>query len=1121
MIDETVESHDWYKDAVIYELHVRAFGDSDNDGIGDFDGLTAKLDYLQQLGVTALWLLPFYPSPLRDDGYDIADYGDVNDSYGDLRAFKRFLREAHRRGLRVITELVLNHTSDQHPWFQRARRAKPGSRWRDFYVWSDTPDRYPGVRVIFEDYETSNWSWDPVAQAYYWHRFFSHQPDLNFDNPEVRTAMLRVVDKWLELGVDGVRLDAVPYLFEREGTNCENLPETHGFLKELRAHIDERFPGRVLLGEANQWPEDAVAYFGEGDECHSAFHFPLMPRLFMALRMEDRFPVIDILQQTPDIPDSCQWAIFLRNHDELTLEMVTDEERDYMYRAYAADPQMRVNVGIRRRLAPLLQNDRRKIELMNGLLFALPGTPVVYYGDELGMGDNVYLGDRDAVRTPMQWSPDRNAGFSDANPQRLYLPVIIDPEYHYETVNVEAQDHNPSSLLWWMRRLIALRAQHRVFGRGAIEFLLPENGKVLAFLRRGEDETVLVVANLSRYATAVNLDLHEFRGSVPVELFGHTEFAVIQEGGYQLTLGPYGFYWFVLESQRADAGAAFHDGHDLPVLSVASDWRSVFRGRGRVSLEAALPGFLEHNRWYAGRARTIRTVETLDVVPLARSRAAKAQAFLVLVQIDYVDGEPETYVLPLSVTDVLMADQVLADHPNSAVAWIDVRSTGERLFLHDAFVDPSFMAATLEAFRKRRSFASLGGAELRATVTPRFRRALQGVAPENLGVNPIGAEQSNSSVAFGHHVVMKMFRRAQEGVNPDLEIGRFLTEEAGFEHSAPVLGALEYQKGLRGEPRTISLVSGYVANEGDAWHYTLDQLGLFYESALRSIPDEMLWVPAWDAMFDSLGYMPLDAVADAIGPYLDSAETLGVRTAELHHALASGVDDAFAPEPFSTLYQRSLYQSMRAQVRGTLSMVRRSLRHLDARTRPLAELVLESESEILGCFDELRKHPFDVHRIRVHGDYHLGQVLHSGREFVIIDFEGEPSRAPTERRIKRGALSDVAGMMRSFQYARVAALRSLDERGLLAPENWEAMTQRGRVWQHWVTIRFLTGYLDTAADAFFVPADLDDVRVLLGAYSLDKALYETRYELNHRPDWVSIPLQGVLQLTGSEEEVSS
>ena len=1114
MLDDSADSDDWYKDAVIYELHVRAFGDSDDDGIGDFDGLTERLDYIAQLGVTAVWLLPFYPSPLRDDGYDIADYGDVHPSYGNLKAFRRFLREAHRRGLRVITELVLNHTSDQHPWFQRARRSPPGSRWRDFYVWSDTPERYPGVRVIFEDYETSNWTWDPVAQAYYWHRFFSHQPDLNFDNPEVRSTMLRAVDKWLEMGVDGVRLDAVPYLFEREGTNCENLPETHHFLQELRAHVDDRFPGRMLLAEANQWPEDAVAYFGEGDECHAAFHFPLMPRLFMALRMEDRFPVIDILQQTPDIPANCQWAIFLRNHDELTLEMVTDEERDYMYRAYAADPQMRVNVGIRRRLAPLMQNDRRKIELMNGLLFALPGAPVIYYGDELGMGDNVYLGDRDAVRTPMQWSPDRNAGFSGANPQRLFLPVIIDPEYHYETVNVEAQSNNPSSLLWWMRRLIALRAQHRVFGRGDIEFLLPENGKVLAFLRRDEHETVLVVANLSRHATAVTLDLHAHRGSVPVEMFGHTEFAPVSDVPYQLTLGPHGFYWFSLESQRSDVSAEHPEGLELPALSVASDWRSLLRGRGRAAFERALPQFFARSRWYAGKARTIRGLETLDVVALAstRARQARARSFLVLIQVEYGEGEPETYVLAVTVAEPDRAEELLADHPNCGIAWIDVRSSGERLFLHDALVDPAFMASALDAFRARRTFPSMGGGELRATVNAHFRRAVGDRSADELVGHPLGVDQSNTSIAFGQQVLVKMFRRAQEGVNPDLEIGRFLTETAEFEHSPALLGALEYRKGSRREPRTIAVLSDFVPNEGDAWAYTLDQLGLFYESANRFIPDAESWVPPWPMWLESIGWQPSAAVADALGPYVDAAELLGRRTAELHYALASGVDDAFAPEPFTTLYQRSLYQSMRAQVRPTLAMVRRRLRHLDERTRPLAEALLTSENQILERFSELRSHRFDVHRIRVHGDYHLGQVLHSGREFVIVDFEGEPSRSPTERRIKRSALSDVAGMVRSFQYARQAALRELADRGLLPPEQYESMQQRGRIWQYWVTVRFLTGYFEAAEGADFVPRDPVDLASLLTTYTLDKALYEVRYEMSHRPDWAAIPISGVLEL---------
>src|SRR5258707_745097 len=484
----------WYKDAVIYELHVKTFHDSDGDGIGDFRGLIQKLDYLQELGVTAIWLLPFYPSPLRDDGYDIADYFDVNPNYGTLDDFRVFLDAAHQLGWRVITELLINHTSDQNPWFQKSRKAVAAARlgdpdrarsastaelddlsYKDFYVWSDTPEKYQEARIIFKDFETSNWAWDPGAKAYYWHRFYTHQPDLNFDNPAVHEAVEKVCDFWLGMSVDGLRLDAVPYLYEREGTNCENLPETHTFLKKLRAHVDAKFPGRVLLAEANQWPEDAAAYFGNGDESHMSFHFPLMPRMFMALQMEDRFPIIDILDQTPAIPPNCQWAIFLRNHDELTLEMVTDEERDYMYRVYAQDPRARINLGIRRRLAPLLNNNRRLIEMMNGLLFSLPGTPVIYYGDEYGIGDNIYLGDRNGVRTPMQWSADRNAGFSRANPQRLYLPVIIDPEYHYEALSVESQQNNPHSLLWWMKRMLALRRQTHAFGRGTLEFLYPDN----------------------------------------------------------------------------------------------------------------------------------------------------------------------------------------------------------------------------------------------------------------------------------------------------------------------------------------------------------------------------------------------------------------------------------------------------------------------------------------------------------------------------------------------------------------------------------------------------------------------------------------------------------------------
>ena len=1096
----------WYRDAVIYEVHVRAFADSNGDGIGDFPGLTSRLDYLQQLGVTALWLLPFYPSPLRDDGYDIADYGSIHPVYGSMRDFTTFLREAHERGLHVINELVLNHTSDQHPWFQRSRRAKPGSRWRDYYVWSDTPDRYPGVRVIFEDFETSNWTWDPVAGAYYWHRFFSHQPDLNYDNPEVRQTMLRAIDQWFELGVDGVRLDAVPYLFEREGTNCENLPETHAELRALRAHVDEHFPGRMLLAEANQWPEDAVAYFGDGDECHMAFHFPVMPRLFMGLRMEDRTPIIDILQQTPDIPEGCQWATFLRNHDELTLEMVTDEERDYMYRSYAADPQMRVNVGIRRRLAPLLGNDRRTIELMYALLFSLPGTPVMYYGDELGMGDNVYLGDRDSVRTPMQWSPDRNAGFSKANPQQLYLPAIIDPEYHYESLNVEAHSAQSASLLNWVRRAIAVRQRHPVFGRGGIDFLFPDNAKVFAFVRHDGDERMLVVANLSRHAQSVQLDLHDDRGAVPVELFGGTTFPQVGEGQYPLTLGPYGFYWFALDTHARDALADASGSLTLPTLRVADDWQSVFRTRtrGGHALERILPEYLARTRWYAGRTRNLRSCEVVEYVPLPGGRGEPA-AFTTLIQVEYETGEPETYQLLLTTLEE-GAEEFLADEPESALAWIDVRSTGRSLLLVDALALPSVAQRLLDVATKRRGVDGRHG-KMQGSSTPALRKA----TPRDLPAMRLVGEQSNTSVTFGSAVIMKVFRRAQEGVNPDLELGRYLTDEARFEHTAPLLGAVEHQVG-RGEPRTLAVVNAFVPNEGDAWRYTLDALGLFYDRALVELSDDMLVEPAWADLLRGAEAPPPGPMAEAIGPYLAAAEQLGVRTAELHAALAAGEGEVFEPEPYTTLSQRSLYQSVQSSVRPTMAALRRCADQLDDQARALAEHVAVHTDEITAAFHVLREHRIDTSRIRIHGDLHLGQVLHVGSDWYVIDFEGEPSRSPSERRIKRSALVDVAGMVRSFQYATAAALDVHVERAVVPAADRAALEARGRAWQLWVTARYLDAYLAASEGAPWVPADLDDVAALLRVHLLDKALYEVRYDLAHRPHWVGIPLRGLAQL---------
>jgi maltose alpha-D-glucosyltransferase/alpha-amylase len=536
----------WYKDAIIYQLHVKAYRDHNGDGYGDFRGLLDKLDYIQSLGVDCLWLLPFYPSPLRDDGYDISDYKAINPTYGTLEDFQRFLDAAHARGIRVVTELVINHTSEQHPWFQRARHAPKGSPERNWYVWTDDPNRYEGTRIIFTDTETSNWTWDPVAQQFYWHRFFSHQPDLNFDNPEVLEAVLDAMRFWLDMGVDGLRLDAIPYLVERDGTNCENLPETHTVLKKMRAALDAEYRGRIFLAEANQWPPDVRPYFGDSDECHMAFHFPLMPRMYMAMARADRTPIVEIMARTPDIPEDCQWAIFLRNHDELTLEMVTDEERDYMYREYAKDPRMRINVGIRRRLAPLMDNARRRIELMNTLLMSMPGTPIIYYGDEIGMGDNVFLGDRNGVRTPMQWNGSWNSGFSEADSAALYAPLIVDPPYGYQGVNVMASERTGSSLLRWMRRLIAVRKSSRAFGRGRIEFLHPENRKILVFLREYEGDTVLVACNLSESAEPVELDLRRFAGCTPIEMWNDRPFPAIGELPYFLTFGPHAYYWFRL-----------------------------------------------------------------------------------------------------------------------------------------------------------------------------------------------------------------------------------------------------------------------------------------------------------------------------------------------------------------------------------------------------------------------------------------------------------------------------------------------------------------------------------------------------------------------------------------------
>jgi maltose alpha-D-glucosyltransferase / alpha-amylase len=1004
----------WYKDAIIYEVHVRAFRDSNADGIGDFPGLIEKLDYIASLGVTAIWLLPFYPSPLRDDGYDIADYYGVHPAYGRTADVRRLVREAHARGLKVIIEMVCNHTSDMHPWFQRARRSKPGSAARDFYVWSDTDQRYADVRIIFKDTETSNWSWDPVAQAYYWHRFYSHQPDLNYDNPQVRREIFKVVDHWLDIGVDGLRLDAIPYLYEREGTSCENLPESHQFLKQLRAHVDARYSGRMLLAEANQWPEEAVQYFGdgEGDECHMAFHFPVMPRMFMALRMEDRFPIIDILAQTPPIPSRSQWALFLRNHDELTLEMVTDEERDYMWWAYTQDEEARLNLGIRRRLAPLLGNNRRRIELMNALLFSLPGTPVLYYGDEIGMGDNIYLGDRNGVRTPMQWSSDRNAGFSAGNRQRQYAPVVLDPEYHYEAVNIEAQEANPQSLLNWTKRLIGLRKRYQAFGRGTIEFLHPENRKVLAFVRKHGQERILLVANLSRFAQFAQLDLSANAGMVPVELFGRTEFPQIGDQPYPMMLGPHTFFWFSLEPQRVEPG----DGAPAPALSVRD-----------AELRRVLPAYLAHQRWFGARTRKIKDVEIVDTVPIAN-------AVLKVAEVTYQTGEGETYALPLS------SD---GGGPGSVV---------------DALQLPEFNHQLLEAIARRRRFRGRAG-DVVTLPTPHLARLRSG--DDELVPQLSSMEQTNNSVIFGERLILKLFRKVEDGIQPDLEMSRFLTE-VGFPNIAVLAGAALYRRD-RKRNAVLAMLQAYVPNQGDAWSHALNEL-------------------AADG-----------SIVDRYRPY---AALLGQRTAELHLALASRPDDpAFRPEPTLSGDARSAYQSVRALAGQVLPLVRQRLESLDEEAGGDAEVLLDSWERLHRRLRRLLDRPIAAQRIRCHGDYHLGQLLFTGGDFVIIDFEGEPSRPLRERRLKRWAMKDVAGMLRSFAYAGLVS-------GSAEGEGWSSAASE----------EFLRAYTDTAEGAPFLPRDAEERELLLDAMLIEKSLYELRYELDHRPDWVYIPLKGLVSL---------
>jgi maltose alpha-D-glucosyltransferase / alpha-amylase len=1137
----------WFKDAIIYEVPVRAFYDGNDDGVGDFLGLKEKLGYLENLGITAIWLLPFYPSPLKDDGYDISDYFNIHPGYGTLSDFRAFLGEAHRRGIRVITELVLNHTSDQHSWFKKSRSAKPGTVWRNFYIWSDTPDKFGDARIIFKDFEASNWTWDPTVRSYYFHRFYSHQPDMNFDNPLVRRMIFRVIDFWLRMGVDGLRLDAVPYLFKREGTNCENLPETFSYLREIRAHVDSAFKDRMLLAEANQWPEDAAAYFGDGDMCHMAFHFPLMPRIFMGMQMESRFPIVDIIEQTPAIPEICQWALFLRNHDELTLEMVTDEERDYMYRVYARDPQARINLGIRRRLAPLLNNNRRRIELIYAILFSLPGTPVIYYGEEIGMGDNYYLGDRNGVRTPMQWSPDRNAGFSRTNPQKIYLPVIIDPEYHYEAVNVENQQRNLTSLLWWMKRAIAVRKGFKAPGRGTMEFLFPSNSKILAFVRTYEDERILCVANLSSYFQVVELDLSKYTGFTPETPYSQNRFPVIREAPYVLTLGPDNCLWLLLRKPEEIMGTGVVGQRIIPELRTEGSWDAVFQGKTRELLERnILPEYLKHCRWFGGKANRFRKAGIVKILPVSPK---SSRFYLLFLEIAYLEGAPDTYLLPISFVATRQIGQPpvgsAEEEPNSVSGGEEITARSKSLqeefpesiiarlytgtdegILYDATYNDDFRETLFSMIlRKRkvkgmtgeivghqgRMFTSICGI---TAYQGRMFTSIFNNRGTRLDSQRLKADQSNTSFLYEDKFYFKLFRNLKEGVNPEVEMVRFLTDHKRFQSIPPFAGAIEYQC-PDSEPVTIGLLMGFIPNQGDGWSYTQDVVNRYFDSVL-SKPEDIDKPPQTPASLFDVDASNIPPVLEGLieGHYLQMAALLGKRTAEMHLALSSSEgEEEFTPEKFSILYQKSLFQSMRTLVRSVFQVLRDNMGSLPESVREGALSVLQSEKRITDSLRRLVNTRFSATRTRIHGDYHLGQVLYTGKDFFIMDFEGEPAKTTVERRLKHSPFKDVAGMIRSFHYAAYTALlREASVRKHDAP----LLRPWADVWYRYVASIFLGSYLETAGNASFIPEDKEDLNTMLKAYLLEKAIYELGYELNNRPEWVVTPLIGVQDLMEEE-----
>lgn len=1068
----------WFKDAIIYQLHVKAFNDSNGDGIGDFAGLTERLDYLRDLGVTALWLLPFYPSPGRDDGYDISDYGDINADFGHLKDFRRFMQEAKRRGLRVITELVINHTSDQHDWFKRAKRSPKGSSARDWYVWSDTDKKYQGTRIIFTDTEKSNWTWDAEAGAYYWHRFFAHQPDLNFDNPRVVRSVLQVMKRWLDAGVDGFRLDAVPYLCEREGTNNENLPETHAVLKTLRAELDAYAPGKVLLAEANQWPEDVQQYFGNGDECHMAYHFPLMPRIYMAIAQEDRFPIADIMRQTPEIPPNCQWAMFLRNHDELTLEMVTDSERDYLWSTYAANPRARINLGIRRRLAPLMDNDRRKIELMNSILMSMPGTPIIYYGDEIGMGDNIYLGDRNGVRTPMQWTPDRNGGFSRADPAQLYLPCIMDAVYGYSAVNVEAQTRSLSSLLSWMKRLIGVRKSHKVFGRGTLAFIRPSNRAVLAYVRQLDDDAILCVANLSRSAQAVELDLSPWKGRIPQEMLGRTRFPRIGELPYLVTLPPYGFFWFQLLPETEPVPEPVHQ-RELATLVLGPEGNTMLGGWTRRTFETdVLPAFLPDRRWFGDKG--LRRIAATVSVAIAVEQGPDRFGFTI-VDVTGSHGVSR-YFLPVTIRWLRYTQIERA--PGCVLA--AVRRGPREGTLLDACGEIEFISVLLS---KIRAGDTAGTEAQKLLFLP--TSAMAAIPPDEIKkVTAVDREQSNSSIIVDDKYVIKILRRIAPGIHPETEIGRFLTDVAHFKNAPALLGTVELVEG-GDQTSALIVVHAFVENQGDAWTVTSAML---------------------DRLVDEQRLLPNEAVAETseISTMLQWMRQIGRRTAELHFAFATPTDDpAFAPEPISANDTARWAEGLLARAHGVFGLIEHNMTKLPETTAAMAQRLLQHRHAVAAHIEATRSAKYHGLKTRHHGDFHLGQILIAKDDAYILDFEGEPRRRLDDRRRKEPPARDVAGFIRSIDYAISAAM---DREPNLGAEDRATLVKQIRIWGDRLTAAYWESYQTTLGAAPLWPTDEGQLRQLLDLFLLEKAFYEIEYEITNRPSWVHIPLEATLRI---------